>query len=147
MAYNRIVIKDGTGYTESFTKRLAAATKPGYLVKLDANGKFAVAANTDDEARLFVLGNRDYIGETIEDAYRADDSGVGYEIIPNRTVQIRAVVANYVEGDPLTVADNGLVQKATTAGQRVLGHIDFAHNVTTAGDFVTVRCSQGSVVA
>ena len=147
MAFNRIVIKDLTGYTESFSAQVVAATKPGYLVKYDSNGKFAVAGSGDDEARLFVLGNRDYIGETIETAYNADDTGVGYEIIPNRTVQIRAVVANYAQGDPLTVADNGLVQKATTTGQAVLGHIDRAINITTAGNFVQVRCSQGKVVA
>ena len=147
MAFNRIVVKDLTGYTESFSKQVAAATKPGTLVKLDSDGKFAVAANTDDEARLFVLGNRDYTGETIETAYTADDIGVGYEIIPNRTVQIRAVVANYAEGDALTVADNGYVQKATTTGQAVLGHIDRDENVATAGEFVLVRCSQGQVVA
>ena len=147
MAFNRIVIKDLTGYTESFTAQVAAATKPGTLVKFDSNGKFAVAGAGDDEARLFVLGNRDYIGETIETAYTADDTGVGYEIIPNRTVQIRAVVANYAQGDALTVADNGYVQKATTNGQAVLGHIDRAINITTAADFVQVRCSQGKVVA
>ena len=147
MAYNRIVIKDGNGYTESFPAQVVAATKPGTLVKLDSNGKFAVASNTDDEARLFILGNRDYIGETLETAYTADDTGVGYELLPNRTAQIRAVVANYAVGDPLTIADNGLVQKATATGARVIGHIDRAVNITTAGNFVQVRLSQGSVVA
>ena len=145
--YNRIVIKDGNGYTESFTKQVAAATLPGTLVKVDANGKYAVAGSGDDEARLLILGERDEIGETINTAYTADDTGKAYELIPNRTVQIRAVVANYSEGDALTNADNGLVQKATTNGQRVIGHIWRDQNVTTAGNFVVVRLGQGSVVA
>lgn len=146
MAFNRIVIKDGNGYTESFTKQVAAATLPGTLVKLDTNGKFAVAAAADDEQRLWILGDRDNAGDTVNTAYTADDTGVGYEIIPNRTVQIRAAVANYIEGDPVTNADSGYVQKATVAGSRVIGHIDRAQNITTAGDFVIVRLTQGSVV-
>ena len=141
---NRIVIKDGQ-YTESFTAQVAAATLPGRLVKLDSNGKFAVAGAGDDEARLFVLGERDYIGETINTAYTADDTGVGYELIPNRTVQIRAAAANYVKGDALTCGANGLAVKASTAGERVFGHVDQAKNVTTAAEFIKVRLSQGSV--
>ena len=147
MAFNRVVIKDGNGYIESFSAQVAAATKPLTLVKYDSNGKFAVADAGDDEARLFVLGNRDYIGETLETAYNADDTGVGYEIIPNRTVQLRATVGTYAKGDPLTVAANGLVQKATLANQAVLGHIDRGATITSGGsNIVQVRCSQGKVV-
>ena len=148
--FNRIVIKDGNGYTESFPAQVAAATKPGTLVKFDSNGKFAVAGAGDDEARLFILGERDYIGEILNDAYNADDTGVGYEIIPNRTVQIRAAAATYVVGDPITCGANGYAVKASTAGERVIGHVDRALTVAatdlgTNKQLLTVRLGQGSV--
>ena len=130
MPYNRIVIKDGNRTTESFTKPVANAVKPGTLVKLNSSGNFTTAGSGDDNQRLFVLGDRDNFGETVETTYTANDTGIAYELIPNRTVQIRGIAATFTEGQPVTIADGGKVTATVGANDKVLGHVDFTATVT-----------------
>ena len=149
---NRIIVKDGNGYTESFPARIkalsgaaaSASLRPGNVVKLllsgSDEGKFQVAAGTADaDQRLFVLAERDYIGETINTAYTDGDTAHGYELIPNRTATIRSAVDNYVKGSPITLGTNGLIKLADTANEPVIGHADEKINIGTAGNFVKVR--------
>ena len=140
---NRIVRKY-EGYLESFTEQLAATSKPGTVVKYDNAGKFAVAGADDNKERLFVLDARQALGESVDTSISANETVDAYEIVPDRTYDIRAANATYAKGTALTVSANGYVATAAT-GDRVIGHANSATTITTAGNLLTVRTSQGSI--
>lgn len=149
MAYNRILVKDGNACTETFTKRVNAALKPGVLVKIALSGadigKFVVAGATDDKERLFALSNRMGLGETIDSTYAANDTAQAYEIIPNRTLNLRSVAGSFEVGTPVTLAASGAVTSTIADDDRIIGYADEKVTTTATQPFVIVRIVQGAI--
>lgn len=129
MAIHRKIVIKHEGTLESFAAKLDGANTvkytPGTIVKLNASGNFAKAAATDANDRLFVLNTRDYVGDLTSEEQSGGDTGNAFELIPNRTVQLRKTAA--------ALALNAKV-KVTAAGQVVVaGDTD-----TTVGSVVEV---------
>ncbi|EHK8991087.1 hypothetical protein KCT17_003655 [Escherichia coli] len=122
----------------TITAPVAAALKPGVAVSL--NGKsFSAAASAT--GRLLILGNRRFAGQTIDDAYEVDESGVAYRIEGDMEFNVRLVANTYSRGNELTVGAGG-VFKAAATGDLVVAVFDGAADLTLKaegfGDIVTI---------
>ena len=139
---NRILQKRN-GWVESYNKRVSAALLPGTLCVVNSSGQYAAAAADSDRELLYVLDGREYLGQANDQAYTAGDSGIAYEVQPERTFQIRAAAGTYGVNAKLTCAANGYVG-AAGANDSVIGYHDGDASVTaTAGDLIFVRIAQG----
>ena len=116
MALHRKIVIKVDGFLESFAAKLNGANtvkyKPGEIVKLNSSGNFEKAAAADSNTRLFVLNTRDYVGDLLSEEQSGGDTASAFELIPNRTVQIRKITSG--AGNAITV--NGDVQISGTAG-------------------------------
>ena len=139
---NKIVVKV-EGFLESFSAVLNGANTvkylPGTIVKLNSSGQFVKAVATDANDRLFVLNTRDYLGDLVSTEQSGGDTAAAFELIPNRTVQLRATGAALATNAKVKVTANGQVIVAAD-GDVSLGAVTESTG-STANRLVKVRIS------
>lgn len=120
---------------ETINLPVAAGHTPGIAVKVTA-GKLAVA--TDATGRWFILGNRRFLGQDINTAYTADETGVAYRVEGEQEYYVRLTAAAYTVGQELTIGAGG-VFKAAASGEQVVAVFDEkAARTLTAEGFADV---------
>lgn len=88
--------------------------------------------------RLFLLANREFMGQSITDAYASGDTAVAYELADGDDFIARFDAATYTYGQELAIGTNGRLKAAAT------GNVVFATYTGTgvalaAGDFDDFR--------
>lgn len=125
---------------ETINIPVSGAYLPGVAVKRNASNQ-AVAA-TDATGRNFILGNRRFIGQTIDTAYATGDTGVLYRVEVDQEYNVQLVAAAYTIGQELTIGAGG-VFKAAATGNVVYAAFDEKAGRTLAaqgfGDIVIVN--------
>lgn len=106
---------------ETINLPVASALLPGVVVKKNTTGGVAVAA--DATGRLLILGNRRFIGQDINTAYAANETGVQYRVEVDQEYNVRLAAAAYTVGQELTVGAGGIF-KAAAAGDIVVATFD-----------------------
>lgn len=106
---------------ETINLPVASALLPGVVVKKNTTGGVTVAA--DATGRLLILGNRRFIGQDINTAYSANETGVQYRVEVDQEYNVRLVAAAYTVGQELTVGAGGTF-KAAAAGDIVVATFD-----------------------
>ncbi|WJM80429.1 hypothetical protein [Pectobacterium brasiliense] len=113
---------------ETINMPIGFAGTPGIAVK-----KLTVAATpaADAKGRIFILGNRRFIGQDINTAYAANETAVLYRTEPEQEYYVQLAAAAYTIGQELTVGAAG-VFKAAAAGDVVIATFDEKANRTLA---------------
>lgn len=106
---------------ETLNLNVATALTPGVVVKKNTNGGVSVA--TDPTGRLLILGNRRFIGQDINTAYAAGETGVQYRVEVDQEYYVQLAAAAYTIGQDLTVGAGGVL-KAAAAGDIVVATFD-----------------------
>ncbi|WP_242462173.1 hypothetical protein [Erwinia rhapontici] len=106
---------------ETINLPVAGAYLPGVVVKKNTTGGVTVAA--DAAGRLLILGNRRFIGQDINTAYAANETGVQYRVEVDQEYNVRLAAAAYTVGQELTVGAGGIF-KAAVAGDIVVATFD-----------------------
>ncbi|MGA9606523.1 MAG: hypothetical protein WBR21_05825 [Rouxiella badensis] len=121
---------------ETITLNVATALSPGVVVKKNTNGGVSVAA--DPTGRLLILSNRRFLGQDINTAYAAGETGVQYRVEVDQEYYVQLAAAAYTIGQELTVGAGGVL-KAATAGDIVVATFDEkAARTLTAQGFADV---------
>lgn len=94
---------------------------PGVVVKKNTASGVTVA--TDATGRLLILGNRRFIGQDINTAYAANETGVQYRVEVDQEYNVRLAAAAYTIGQELTVGAGGVL-KSASAGDIVVATFD-----------------------
>ncbi len=115
MAASRTILLKGDG--QRFEAQAAAGTIiPGHLLQLNSTSKVAIHANAAKNAPPYFALENDLIGNTIDDAYAADD--IVQYIAAYRGAEIYAWVpasaAAIVVGDYLESNGDGTLKKQAT---------------------------------
>ena len=105
---------------ETINLPVAAASNPGIAVTKSA-GKLAAATGTT--SRWLILGNRRFSGQTIDTAYAANETGVGYRVEGEQEYNVRLAAAAYTVGQEITIGAGG-VFKAAATGNLVVAVFD-----------------------
>ncbi|HDR1174444.1 hypothetical protein ACFGWO_07530 [Pasteurella multocida] len=95
-------------------------SSPGVVVKLNA-GKLEAA--TDAKGRRFLLANRRFAGQTIDQAYTKGDTAIAFRLEPEHEYYAQLADDTYQPGDALTAKTGGKLAKAV-AGDVVLFFFD-----------------------
>lgn len=112
--------------------------KPGAFAKISA-GKLAVAA--DGAGRIFLVSNRRFMEQSINDSYAANETAVAFRLEAEQEYQALAVKANYADQAELTITSGGALKAATT-GEDVIAFVDGAKNITAdAGGLLDIVIS------
>tara|TARA_B100001179_G_scaffold223739_1_gene201636 strand:- start:3600 stop:4040 length:441 start_codon:yes stop_codon:yes gene_type:complete len=122
---------------------VSGALKPGVFVEATATELVVLTTANGKNPRL--LTNRDFYGQTVEDAYTDGDTGLGYKIEPTFDFLARVAAATYAINDPLTIGANGYL-KAAAAGDVVVAHFTGVAGAKSAGDLVDVTIANSYVV-
>jgi hypothetical protein len=124
---------------ETINIPIATALIPGVAMK-KLSAKATVA--TDAKGRVFVLGNRRFIGQDINTAYAVNETAVLYRTEPEQEYYVQLAAAAYTIGQELTVGAAG-VFKAAVTGDVVIATFDEKANRTLAaqgfGDVVIIN--------
>lgn len=117
---------------ETINLQVAGAYLPGVVVKRNGTGGVTVAVDTT--GRLLILSNRRFIGQDINTAYAANESGVQYRVEVDQEYNVRLAAAAYTVGQELTVGAGGIL-KAAAAGDVVVAAFDekSGRTLATAG--------------
>lgn len=117
---------------ETLNLPVASALLPGVVVKKNTAGGVTVSA--DATGRLLILGNRRFIGQDIDTAYAATETGVQYRVEVDQEYYVRLAAAAYTIGQELTVGAGG-VFKAAATGDIVVATFDekAGRTLATAG--------------
>lgn len=123
------------------------AILPGCLVTLLASGKFALATATTT-GKVWVAQDNYLTQKGTDDAWAADDTMIGMEILQAQLFNFRVATGNDIAiGDALTPAANGLLAKAGAA-DLVVAYAEEAYNNTSgSGQLVRARCATGHLTA
>lgn len=112
----------------------------GIAVKRNASNQAEVAANPT--GRVFILGNRRFLGQAITTPYQALETGVQYRVEVDQEYYVQLAAAAYTVGQEITVGAGG-VFKAAAAGDIVVAVFDEKTNRTLSaqgfGDVVIVN--------
>lgn len=113
---------------ETINMSIGFAGIPGVAVK-----KLAAAAilAADAKGRIFILGNRRFIGQGINTAYSVNETAVLYRTEPEQEYYVQLAAAAYTIGQELTVGAAG-VFKAAASGDVVIATFDEKANRTLA---------------
>lgn len=117
---------------ETINLPVAGDYQPGVVVKKNTTGGVTVA--TDATGRLLILGNRRFIGQDINTAYAANETGVQYRVEVDQEYNVRLAAAAYTIGQELTVGAGGVL-KAASADDIVVATFDekAGRTLATAG--------------
>ena len=113
MASSAHVIYRGTDPDKKTVSNLktAGAYLPGTFCTANATTLTQATAGT---GRLFLLSNREFMGQDIADAYASGDTAVAYEIEPGDKFVARFAAATYTVGQELTVGASGRLAAAAS---------------------------------
>ncbi len=106
---------------ETINLNVATALSPGVVVKKNTSGGVSVA--TDPTGRLLILSNRRFLGQDINTAYAAGETGVQYRVEVDQEYYVQLAAAAYTIGQELTVGAGGVL-KAAAAGDIVVATFD-----------------------
>lgn len=120
----------------------AAAHLPGIFVS-ESSGEFA-AATAGAQAKLYVLQDNYLAMKGVDDAYAADDTGLGLEMLDSQLFNVRVPTGvNVTQDAALTVGAGGKAALAT-AEDYVVAYAEEAYNNTSGADqLVRVRAAKG----
>jgi hypothetical protein len=124
------------------TATVTGALLPGVAVNLTGD---SFAAATTGRGRIYILGEREFYGQTIDTAYVSGDTAIAYEATPDVEFQVRAVAAAYTRGQALTVTAAGEF-KAAVAGDVVIAFVDQSAETLAAPGFLDVSIAANSYV-
>lgn len=110
---------------------IKTALAAGAMVQLAEDGKFETAA--DGKGRRFLLVNRRYQGQTIEQAYTVGDTADAFRLEPEQEYYAQLADGSYKAGDELAVKADGKLGKAET-GDVVLFYFDGAKQTVSGGN-------------
>lgn len=130
---NSIVLSD-VDFAEA---PVAAALKPGAVVTYDSNGNFAAAGTGNAEDQLFVLGMNPGNADGVEDAYTANDTGIGHALISGRRVSARMAAGTYAKGAKLAITASGVLG-AQSGSARVVAFAYEAVTTTSTANLAAV---------
>ena len=122
---------------------VAGAYLPGTFVTSDGD---ELTQATDADAKVYLLGNRRFMEQGLDDAYEEDDTAVAYEVLPGERYQARMAAATYTKGDALTVGAAGRLAAAATAGDNIVAYFDGSTGAVTAGALADVIIANGYTV-
>lgn len=111
-------------------KTVAGAYLPGTFVTYSAT---VFTQATAAEQRVVLLANREFYGQSVDDAYASGDTGVAYPLVANEPYIARFAAATYTEGQELSVGAAGQLA-AAAAGDRVVGFYTGSGVALSAGD-------------
>lgn len=106
---------------DSRTLKFTASTLPGLAVSITA-GQFVLAATS--RADFFITHNRAYIGETVDTAIPAGETGEAFKPVPQYEFNVRFAAATYAPGAVLSIANGQF--KAAAAGEVAVAVFDEA---------------------
>jgi hypothetical protein len=117
---------------QTITKlKLAGAYLPGTFVYQSSDTVLTQA--TDAHQRVFLLGNREFMGQSVADAYPSGDTGLVFELVPTEPYIARFAAATYTKGQELTVSTAGRLA-AAAQGDVVIGFYNGSGVALSAGD-------------
>ena len=97
------------------TRQVAAAVKPGVIVKIDSSNKWAVTtADTDAKGRIFLLLANAGQGQTYDTAFVANTTAEARMFKANDRLNPRVAAGTYSAGDQLMLTSDGYLAAATT---------------------------------
>lgn len=99
--------------------KVAGAYLPGTFCTSNATTLTQTATNAST-GRLFLLANREFMGQGVGDAYPSGDTAEAYELAEGDDFIARFDAATYTFGQELSIGTNGRLKAAAT-GQVVLG--------------------------
>lgn len=88
--------------------------------------------------RIFLLSNREFMGQSISDDYASGDTAVAYEMSPEDDFIARFDAATYTYGQELTIGTNGRL-KAAVSTSVVFAVYTGSGVALSAGDFDDFR--------
>lgn len=112
-----------------------AATLPGLAVSISA-GQFVVAATSKQD--FFITSNRAYIGETVDTAVPAGETGEAFKPVTQYEFQVRFAAATYAPGTPLSIV-NGQFKLAASGEVAVAVFDEPASRAISAGGLGDIR--------
>ena len=135
------------------SRLVAGAYLPGTVVTDDGTNLNQTGAAADAEAKLYLLGVRDFFGQgqdvttaPADTPYASGDTGVAYEIAPNEVYQARLAAATYAKGDALTLGASGRLA-AAASGEMVVAYFDDTPGAFAAGDLADVQIANAYKLA
>jgi hypothetical protein len=118
---------------------VVGAYLPGIFVVSD--GTQLTAAN-GAEGRVLVLGNKDFHEQSVNDAYVAGDTGIGYRPRDEDEYLVRFAAGSYTTGQALSIGATGLA-KAAAVSDVVVAYFDQPDATLSANDFADVVIAKG----
>lgn len=128
---NRIYRGPAYRQSETLTLQVTGAYNPGIAVLISAE-KF-VPAGSPKSGRWLILGNSEFVGQTIDTPYIAHDSAVAYRVRSEDEYYVRLAAGTYGVGQEITIGANG-VFKAAAAGDVVIAAFDEKSNRTLSAE-------------
>ncbi len=92
---------------------LAGAYLPGTFCSASVT-TLTQASSGVGTGRLFLLSNREFMGQSIADAYASGDTAVAYEMSAEDDFIARFDAATYTYGQELAIGTNGRLKAAAT---------------------------------
>lgn len=106
---------------DSRTLKFTASTLPGLAVSITA-GQFVLAATS--KVDFFITHNRAYIGETVDTAIPAGETGEAFKPADQYEFHVRFAAATYAPGAVLSIVNGQF--KAAVAGEVAVAVFDEA---------------------
>lgn len=106
---------------ETINLSLAAALTPGVAVQVNGDG--AIEVNANGQGRWLILGNRRFVGQTIDEAYQVGETGVQYRVEREQEYYVQLAAGAYTIGQEIAIGAGG-VFKAAAAGDLVVATFD-----------------------
>lgn len=113
--------------------KLAGAYLPGTFATASST-TLTVPASNVSTGRLFLIANRDYMGQSISTAYASGDTASVYELLDGDEYIARFDAATYTYGQELSIGTAGRLKAAAT-GQVVFATYTGSGVALSAGDF------------
>jgi hypothetical protein len=124
------------------TAKVTGALLPGVAVNLTGDN---FTAATTGLGRIYILGEREFYGQTIDTAYVSGETAIAYEATPDIEFQVRCAAAAYTRGQALTVGAAGVFEAAGT-GDVVIAFVDQVAKTLAAPGFLDVSIAANSYV-
>ena len=117
--------------------KVAGAYLPGTFCTSNATTLTQTASGIS-QGRLFLLANREFMGQSVNDAYPSGDTAEAYELNEGDDFIARFDAATYAYGAELSIGTNGRL-KAAAAGQVVFATYTGTGVALAAGDLDDFR--------
>ena len=138
----RVIVLKGTPQRKE--ANAAGAITPGMLVKVNSSGLAVVHDVAGGHARRLFADMDDAIGNTIDDAYAADDRVQMLACVPGNEINALLAASQVVAvGDPLVSNGDGTLKKLVpAAGGSIVGYALSAVTTTTAVKRIAVEVAE-----